>query len=110
LHFYNIVQGVSHDRNQQVHEDDDDNETSKDEECPDNAAVGSIAITFNIELSQTYKVHFHQHIDNIIWRIKTNVSTILISHINDIEEVCESQQDDHQHNAEGLAVFNDSRH
>ena len=91
----NIIQGISHYRNQQVHEDDDDQETGNYEEEPNDTWVISVTVAANVEVAETDKVHLHENIDDSIASVLTNVILVFVAHIYHIKKVSECKNYNH---------------
>lgn len=97
------VQSVAQNRDQQVHEDDDDDERSEDEECPDDAAVFSLAVISRIRVADADEVQLHQDIDDMVAGVRAHV-LCFVSHVDDVVEVGEGHGNDNQHYREGFDI------
>ena len=108
--FLNTVKGVTHNRNEQVHENQLDNERAKDEEEPNQWSIHCSKVV-HIELTEPHKVGAHEAInpryteyrwDNLI--LNALQSPVLIE---DQHRVAESSNADKEECKEGDDVYED---
>ena len=106
----NIVQGISHYWNQQIHEDDENNEGHQNEENPieDEVLLGIFVIVRFAEITKTGEVEWHKGTTNSLTSIHILKGLLLILWLTSTqcpEEASKTTDANQEHNGENWNIW-----